>query len=67
MCMATEYMKRGPCKEVLLLEVAYIQPKGDSMVLKPLFGEQKRVKANIREIDFLNSTILFEEMEEAGK
>jgi predicted RNA-binding protein len=67
MCMATAYMKRGPRKEVLLQEVAYIQLTEDSMVLKPLFGEQKRVKASIREIDFLNSTILFEEMEEAGK
>jgi predicted RNA-binding protein len=67
MCMATAYIKRGSRKEVFLQEVAYIQPKGDSMVLKPLFGEQKRVKANIREIDFLNSTILFEEMEEARK
>lgn len=67
MCMATVYMKRGPRKEVLLQEVAYIQLTEDSMVLKPLFGEQKRVKASIREIDFLNSTILFEEREEAGK
>jgi len=67
MCMATAYMKRGSRKEVLLQEVAYIHPKGDSMVLKPLFGEQKRVKASIREIDFLNSTILFEEIEEEAK
>ena len=67
MCMATGYMKRGPRKEVLLQEVAYIQLKGDSFFLKSLFGKQKRVKASIREIDFLNSTILFEEMEEARK
>jgi len=38
-----------------------------SIVLKPLFGEQKRVKATIREIDFLNSTILFEEVVEEAK
>ncbi len=67
MCMATAYMKRGPRKEILLQEVAYMQPKGDSIVLKPLFGEQKRVKATIREIDFLNSTILFEEVVEEAK
>jgi len=65
--MATAYMKRGSGKEVILQEVAFLQPKGDSMILKPLFGEQKRIKAIIKEIDFLNSTILFEKMEEAAQ
>ena len=67
MCMATAYMKRGPRKEVILQEVAFLEPKGDSIILKPLFGEQKSVKAIIREIDFLNSTIVFENVDEAAK
>jgi predicted RNA-binding protein len=67
MCMATAYMKRGSEKEVILQEVAFLQPKGDSMILKPLFGEQKSIKAIIKEIDFLNSTIIFEKMEEAAQ
>lgn len=67
MCMAKAYLKHGPRKEVLLEEVAYIQLEGESLLLKPLFGEQKSVRATIREIDFLNSTILLEKAEEARK
>jgi predicted RNA-binding protein len=67
MCMATAYLKQGSRKEVLLAEVAYVQPEGDSLLLKPLFGEQRCVRATIREIDFLNSTILLEKTEEETK
>ncbi len=67
MCMATAYLKRGANRELLLEEVAYVQPEGEGLLLKPLFGEQKYVKAIIGEIDFLNSTIILEKTEEQKK
>jgi predicted RNA-binding protein len=60
MCMATAYLKQRSGKEVLLEEVAYVQREGNGLLLKALLGEQRHVKAAIREIDFLNSTILLE-------
>jgi predicted RNA-binding protein len=67
MCMATAYLKQSSGTEVLLEEVAYVQLQGNSLLLKPLLGEQKRVRATIREIDFLNSSILLEPLESKRK
>ena len=63
MCMATVYLKQTSGRKVLLEEVAYVQREGTGLLLKPLFGEQRHVRAAIREIDFLNSTVLLEEAE----
>jgi predicted RNA-binding protein len=56
--MATAYLKQPSGDEVLLEEVAFLQLEDKSLLLKTLFGEQKRVTASISEIDFLNSTII---------
>jgi predicted RNA-binding protein len=61
MCMATAYLKRRSGKEVLLEDVAYVHQEGTSLLLKPLLGGQKQIKATIKEIDFLNSTLLLEQ------
>jgi predicted RNA-binding protein len=62
MCMATAYLKRKSGKEVLLEDVAYVQQQEEtSLLLKPLLGGQKQIRAKIKEIDFLNSTILLEQ------
>lgn len=63
MCMATAYLRQGSGRERVLEEVAYLQLDGGTVLLKPLLGEQKRVRATIREIDFLSSTILLEPAE----
>jgi predicted RNA-binding protein len=67
MCMATAYLKQSSGTEVLLEEVACVQLQGNSLLLKPLLGEQRRVRATIREIDFLNSTIVLEALESERK
>jgi len=61
MCMANAYLKRGTEKALILEDVAAIRCEGDELYLKPLFGEEKRIKGKIREIDFLDSRILFEQ------
>jgi predicted RNA-binding protein len=67
MCMATAYLKRDSGTEVLLEEVAYMERQGRRLLLRPLLGEPKQVKATIREIDFLNSSILLEAPKSGGK
>jgi len=60
MCMARAYLKQGVHKEILLEEVAFIRTEGEELLLKTLFGEEKSLRATIREIDFANSMILLE-------
>jgi predicted RNA-binding protein len=59
--MATAYLRQGSGNEVLLEEVACVEREGDAVLLKTLFGVQKRVTATISEIDFLNSTIVLDQ------
>jgi predicted RNA-binding protein len=59
--MATAYLRQGSGNEVLLEEVACVEREGDAVLLKTLFGVQKRVTATISEIDFLNSTIILDQ------
>jgi predicted RNA-binding protein len=67
MCMATAYLKQSSATEVFLEEVADVQLQGNSVQLRPLLGEPKQVRATIREIDFLNSTIVLEALESERK
>jgi len=60
--MASAYLKRGSEKELILEEVAALRCEGDELHLKPLFGEEKCIKGKIREIDFLDSRILLEQI-----
>lgn len=60
MCMATVYLKKGSNKIHLLEEVASINISGKSVVVKSLFGKQKKIHGMIKEVDFLNSTVLLE-------
>jgi predicted RNA-binding protein len=65
--MANAYLKRGTEKTLILKDVATLRCEGDELYLKPLFGGEKRIRGRIREIDFLDSRILFEqELTEEG-
>ncbi|MBN1835587.1 MAG: CooT family nickel-binding protein [Spirochaetales bacterium] len=61
--MATAILRQPSGSTVLLEEVAFVEREDSAVVLRPLFGEQKRVSATISEIDFLNSTIVLERRE----
>jgi len=61
MCLAKAYIVRGADKEVLMEEVASIEYKEEELVLIPLFGEKKSIRAKIKEVDFFNSTIFIKE------
>jgi len=60
--MATAYLKSGSSKKLILEEVASIDISGENVVMKSLFGKQKKIRGNIKEVDFLSSTIFLEEL-----
>ena len=63
MCLSKAYVDTDGKRELLVEEVASIGFEKDKMLLKTLLGEQKEIKANIKQIDFLTHTIILENLE----
>lgn len=63
MCLANVY-RNDNMDESLLAEVAYLKLEDDHIEVETLLGENKVFRGKIKEIDFLNSKIVMEEMAE---
>jgi predicted RNA-binding protein len=63
MCLSKAYVDTDGKRELLMEEVASIEFKEGRLVVKTLFGEQKEIKADIRQIDFLTHTIVLGNLE----
>jgi predicted RNA-binding protein len=61
MCLSKAYLLRDGQRQLLLEEVASLDADGDRLHLKTLFGEQRELRARVREIDLLSHSILLEE------
>jgi len=61
MCETTVYLLREGREEAIMRDVMLLQPEGDAFLLVNLLGEQKLVRGNIKKIDFLKHTLVFEE------
>ncbi len=64
MCLSKAYIDRNGEKELLIEEIAFLEIGDNKLVFKTLFGEQKEIGANIREIDFLTHSILLGNLKE---
>ena len=60
MCLAKAYLKGKGERELLLEAVAFIEIEDRQLRLSTIFGEKKEIEADIREIDFQNSSIILE-------
>ena len=61
MCLSKAYVDTDGKRELLMEEVASIGFEKDKLLLKTLFGEQKEIKAVVKQIDFMTHTIILEE------
>jgi len=64
MCLSKAYVERNSDRELILEDVASVKIENNKLLFKTLFGEQKEVKASIRQIDFMTHSILLENLEE---
>jgi predicted RNA-binding protein len=62
MCLAKAYIGRNSEKELLLEEVASLKVTAGKLLVTTLFGEQREIAASIKEIDFMASNIILEEV-----
>jgi predicted RNA-binding protein len=61
MCESNAYVRRGSEEELLLSEVAVVEPVEGGFRLRGLFGEEVLVRGRIEEINLLKHKILFAE------
>jgi predicted RNA-binding protein len=62
MCLAKVYVGNNNEKELLMEEIATLKMKGGKLLMTSLFGEEKEIEASIKEIDFMGSRIVLENL-----
>ena len=67
MCLSKAYVDRNGKRELLAEEIASVEIKGEKLLVKTLFGEQKEIEANVREINFLTHSIFLENLRGSNK
>ena len=60
MCLAKAYIGRDHEKELLMEEIASLKVEGGRVLVTTLFGESREVEADIKEIDFVASSVILE-------
>ncbi len=63
MCLSKAYVDTDGKRELVMQEITSIGFEEGKLLVTTLFGEQKEIKANIREINFLTHSIVLENLE----
>ena len=66
MCLSKAYVARDGNRELLMEEIASVDIEDGKLLFKTLFGEQKEIGAIIKQVDFMNHTILLENLNEGS-
>ncbi len=61
MCDLKAYVKKNNVEELLLESVNYVHAEQGEVVVRSLFGEEKKVQGEVREISFAKSRIIVEQ------
>jgi predicted RNA-binding protein len=61
MCEANAYLLKEGKEELVLEDISILRPEKDELYLQNIFGEQKRIKARIKEMNLIDHRILLEE------
>jgi len=67
MCEASVFREKNGKEELVLADVEVLRPEGDFIFLRNIFGEQKRVRARIREMNLVQHRILLDVDDAAGQ
>jgi predicted RNA-binding protein len=61
MCEANAYLIRDGEEDLIMESVDVLRPEGDQVFIQNIFGEQRWVKARIKEMNLVNHRILLEQ------
>jgi predicted RNA-binding protein len=62
MCEANAYLAKEGGKELVLEDIMILRPENDQIYLQNIFGEQKHIKARIKEMNLVDHQIILEEI-----
>lgn len=62
MCEANVYIKKGDGEQTVLEDVEILRPEGEHIFLANIHGEQKRVKAKLVSIDFVEHKVILSDV-----
>jgi predicted RNA-binding protein len=62
MCEANAYLAKEGGKELVLGDIMILRPENDQIYLQNIFGEQKHIKARIKEMNLVDHQIILEEI-----
>ncbi len=62
MCEANAYRLKEGREELILEDISVLRPEKEELYLQNIFGEQKRIKARIKEMNLLDHRIVLEEV-----
>lgn len=60
MCEANAYLTKGDEEELLMESVDIMRPENDGIYLLDIFGEQRWIKAHIKELNLVRHRIVLE-------
>jgi predicted RNA-binding protein len=62
MCEANAYLAKEGEEELVLEDIMILRPVENQVYLQNIFGEQKRIKARIKEMNLVDHRIILEEI-----
>ncbi|MBP1696217.1 MAG: hypothetical protein H6Q41_1405, partial [Deltaproteobacteria bacterium] len=54
MCEANAYLLKEGKEELVLEDISILRPEKEELYLQNIFGEQKRIKARIKEMNLID-------------
>ena len=61
MCEANAYLIRGDKEELFMESIDILRPEGEQVYIRDIFGEQRWVRAHIKEMDLVQHRIVLQE------
>jgi predicted RNA-binding protein len=58
MCETNVYLDKDGEQEIFMKDVVSITPQGETLLLVDLFGEQKQIKAQFKELQLLDHMVV---------
>ena len=62
MCEANAYLFKDGKEELIFEDLMILRPEQENLYLQNIFGEQKRIKARIREMNLVEHRVILEEV-----
>jgi len=62
MCEANAYLAKEGDEELVLEDIMILRPEEGQIFLQNIFGEQRRIKARIKEMNLVDHRIILEEI-----